>query len=413
MPEMNVRERFREVMSFNTKVAPPKWEFGYWGGSYDHWYTQGLPKRRYPRFPKPAGTHVDLYAPCWESIKGGGLPVGIGVLGGGLYWPTQTFLLDNDVKDAMGMDKSQISVNVNLLMCPQFDVRILNEDDEQLTYVDIDGVTRVFMKETGVLPAAVDTVIKDWDSWNRLKEERLSLGNVKDRFPVHWDRLLADYRDRDYVLVLGGYPVGYFGTLVHLMGYEQLFYNYHDDPRLIHDIQHTFTELWMAIYEEVLSQTDVDMYIFWEDISAGSGSMVAPATMEEFMVPYYRRMTDFLKSHGVETIFVDTDGNCYGIIPQFLAGGVTGMYPMEASCGLDLVKVRKSYPRLQLMGGIAKAEFPKGRKRIDEVLVPPAEVLPSGGYVPFGDHLIPPEVGWEEFRYYRGRLNDLIDAVQR
>jgi hypothetical protein len=33
--------------------------------------------------------------------------------------------------------------------------------------------------------------------------------------------------------------------------------------------------------------------------------------------------------------------------------------------------------------------------------------------VPFGDHLIPPEVGWEEFRYYRGRLNDLIDAVER
>jgi hypothetical protein len=65
------------------------------------------------------------------------------------------------------------------------------------------------------------------------------------------------------------------------------------------------------------------------------------------------------------------------------------------------------------MGGIAKAEFPKGRKRIDEVLEPPAEVLKSGGYVPFGDHLIPPEVGWEEFKYYRGHLNDLIDAVEK
>ena len=61
------------------------------------------------------------------------------------------------------------------------------------------------------------------------------------------------------------------------MGYEQLFYNYTDDPKLIHDIQKTFTELWIAVYEEVLSQTNVDLFIFWEDISAGSGSMVGPA----------------------------------------------------------------------------------------------------------------------------------------
>jgi hypothetical protein len=33
---MNVRERFKEVMSFNTSIAPPKWEFGYWGANYEN-----------------------------------------------------------------------------------------------------------------------------------------------------------------------------------------------------------------------------------------------------------------------------------------------------------------------------------------------------------------------------------------
>ena len=41
----------------------------------------------------------------------------------------------------------------------------------------------------------------------------------------------------------------------------------------------------------------------------------------------------------------------------------------------------------------------------------PAQVLKSGGYIPFGDHLIPPEVRWADFRYYREKLNRLIDAV--
>jgi hypothetical protein len=111
------------------------------------------------------------------------------------------------------MHKSQISVNVNLLFCPQFDVEIVEEDKVKLIYVDIDGVKRIFMKDTGVIPSALENVITDWPSWNRLKEERLSLTKLKDRFPGHWNRLLASYRNRDYVLVLGGYPAGYFGTL--------------------------------------------------------------------------------------------------------------------------------------------------------------------------------------------------------
>ena len=407
---MNVRDRFKEVMSFNTGVTPPKWEFGYWGGSYENWYEEGLPEKHRPHLPSPSGTHADLYSPCWRSLSGSRLPEGIAVTGGGLYWPTQTFMLDDDVKDALDMNESQIAVNVNLLFCPMFDVEVLEETDDRLLYKDIDGVTRVFMKETAVLPAAWSNVIEDWTSWNRLKAERLSLNNLGDRFPPHWNRLLGSYKNRDYVLVLGGYPAGYFGTLVHLMGYEKLFYNYTDAPDLIHDIMSTFTELWITIYEEVLAQTDVDLFIFWEDISAGTGSMVSPAAIREFMVPYYKRMTGFLKEKGVETIFVDTDGDCFDIIPLFLEGGVTGMYPIEASCGMDIVKTRRTYPELQLMGGIAKSEFSKGRDTIDRVLVPPAEVLKSGGYVPFGDHLIPPDVHWQEFKYYREKLNRLIGS---
>jgi len=39
------------------------------------------------------------------------------------------------------------------------------------------------------------------------------------------------------------------------------------------------------------------------------------------------------------------------------------------------------------------------------------EVLKTGGYIPFGDHFIPPDVSWENFRYYRESLNKIIDRV--
>ena len=178
---------------------------------------------------------------------------------------------------------------------------------------------------------------------------------------------------------------------------------------MIHDVQRTFTSVWMAAYEEVLSEVDIDLFVFWEDLSAGTGSLISPATIQEFIVPYYRELTDFLKARGVDTIFIDTDGFCFDLIPLFGDAGVTGMYPIEVSCGMDLVRTREAFPDLQLMGGIPKSEIRHGRERIYHFLEPVAEVLKTGGHIPYGDHLIPPEVHWEEFKYYRERLNQMID----
>lgn len=409
---MNSRERFLEVMeNFNTAASAPKWEFGYWGQTIDNWYEEGMPKKNYPQIPQKISTPTaSLYNPCWNSIKGDKLPAGIAVLGGGLYWPTQSFALDNDVRDAVNMDSGQILVDVNLLFYPMFETEIIQEDDKYLTYIDIDGVKRKFSKTTGVIPSGLEWVIKDWASWEKLKRERLNLNDIRGRFPSNWNELVKEYKKGDYVVTLGGYPQGYFGTLAHLMGYEHLFYNYTDEPELIHDIQKTFTEIWIAVYSEVLSEIDVDLFVIWEDLSAGTGSMISPATINEFMVPYYKRLTSFLKEHGVKTIFIDTDGDCFELIPIFMEAGITGMYPIEVSCGMDLVKVRKTFPNLQLMGGIPKFEIQYGKERIDDILEPVGEVLKTGGYVPFGDHLIPPEVHWNEFKYYREKLNSMTES---
>lgn len=412
---MNVRERFLEVMlNFNKHVTPPKWEFGYWGGTVDNWYASGLPKIQYPKIPTEIITSTSsLYTTAWNSAPKEKLPDGYAVLGGSLYWPTQGLGIDHDVKNALNMDKTITQVDVECVFYPRFDVEIIEETEEMQTYIDIDGVKRTFHKTTGVIPTFVEGVIKDRKSWEKVKEERVNLDDVRGRLPSNWSEQVKAYKNRDYVLNLGGYPNGYFGTLAQLMGYEKLFYMYYDDPKLIHDILHTFTEVWIAVYSEVLAEVEIDVFTFWEDISANTGSMVAPKTIKEFMLPYYKRITDFLKSKGVKVIFIDTDGDCVDLIPIFLEGGITGMYPLEASCGVDIVKVRKAFPKLQMMGGIPKYEIKHGKKRTDEILEPVAEVLKTGGYVPFGDHLIPPDIPWEHFKYYREKLNGMLESFSK
>ncbi|MCL5269451.1 MAG: hypothetical protein M1457_02605, partial [bacterium] len=317
--------------------------------------------------------------------------------------------LDSDVKDYFRMDGAQRLVDVNLLFDPMFEPRTVREDAEFLEYIDLDGARRLFAKREATIPSGLEWPVKDWDSWNRIKAERVDLERIAGRFPANWASQVAEYRRRDYPLAIGGYPHGMFGTLAHLLGYEKLFKAYYLEPDLVHDILGTFTELWLRVYEQVLSEVEVDLLHFWEDVSAGKGPMVSNGIVREFMLPYYKRIIDFVKARGVKVIFVDTDGDCWSLIPLFMSAGVTGMYPFETHCGMDIVKVRRLYPTLQIGGGIPKSEIAKGPARIDEILRPVAEVLRTGGYIPFGDHLIPPEVPWEGFKDYRTKLNGLID----
>jgi len=337
-------------------------------------------------------------------------------MAGGLYWPTQGFPLDNDVKDFFGMDKTQVLVNVNLLFHPMFEQEVIYEDDDYFDYMDLDGGKRRFLKDskTGqTIPSGIEWPISDRKSWEKLKDERLNLNDIAGRFPPNWDRLVDIYQNRDFPLALGGYPHGFFGTLANLMGYDKLFLAYYDDPGMVHDIIGTFTDLWIAVYSEVLSFVKVDHVQIWEDISFGSGSMVSPKVIEEFMVPYYKKFTDFLRSEGIDIILLDTDGDCMSIIPLFIESGINGLYPFEWHCGMDIVKVRKAFPQLKMLGGIPKSEICPGKKRIDEILEPVDVVLKTGGYIPFGDHFIPPDVDWENFQYYRNKLNNLIDDCSR
>jgi len=414
---MNSREIFTEsVINRNPNVRTLKWEFGYWGGCLNRWYKEGLPKKNRAPVPTEYRDMTDsLYTYAWNCenkyIKEGEYPNGYALCAGNMYYPNQGFALDSDVRDYFGLDAIQRRVDVNLFFEPIFEPRTIMETEEKLEYIDVDGARRIFLKESATIPTTMECVVKDRASWAQVKEERLSIKDISKRFPDDWGQLVKEYKNRDYPLILGGYPMGFFGSLAHLLGYENLFFAYYDEPEMIHDMLDTLTELWIAVFEEALQHIEVDAAAIWEDISFGSGCMLPMPLMREFMLPYYKRMTDFLRGKGVDAIIVDTDGNCWDIIPFFIECGANGMYPFEVHCTMDVRKVREMYPDLIICGGIPKSEIELGPARIDQLLEDIAPLLKSGGFIPFGDHFIPPEVSFENFKYYREKLNAMIEDI--
>ena len=127
------------------------------------------------------------------------------------------------------------------------------------------------------------------------------------------------------------------------------------------------------------------------------------------MLPGYKNVTACLRDHGVRVIMVDTDGNCWQLIPLFMEGGVNLIYPMEVAAGMDVTKVRETFPTLAIAGGIDKRNLALGKNEIDRELEKVSFMLKQGRYIPHVDHMAPPDVSWENFRYYRQKLNAIIE----
>jgi uroporphyrinogen decarboxylase len=129
------------------------------------------------------------------------------------------------------------------------------------------------------------------------------------------------------------------------------------------------------------------------------------------MLAPYQRLTGLLRDHGVDIIYVDTDGDCWKLLDLFIEGGVTAMYPFEVQSNMDVRDVRRKYPQLALQGGIDKKALAAGREAIDRELEAKVPVAASGGYIPHVDHAPPPDISWENFRYYRLRLDAMLDEI--
>lgn len=291
---------------------------------------------------------------------------------------------------------------------PEYEVEVMEKfKDGSKIIIDGSGVKKRVGKENDSIPEYLDWPVKTREDWERFKIERLN-PKTPGRYPDNLNSLVESYENRDFPLWMGG-GVGFFGPLRSLLGEVALLTSYYDQPVLIKDMIDYLVDFWIEVYCSLFLRIKPDFFLMWEDMCYKTGSLISPETFREFMLPAYKRFTSFLKNNGVRNIMVDTDGNCCELIPLFIEGGVTGICPMEVAAGMDVVEVRKKFSRLQMTGGIDKRVLARDRSSIDKELESKIPyMLKCGGYIPHVDHLIPPDVPFDNFIYYKKRLERMV-----
>jgi uroporphyrinogen decarboxylase len=192
------------------------------------------------------------------------------------------------------------------------------------------------------------------------------------------------------------------------MGDELGLITFHTDPGLVHEIMEHITDIYLAVWGEVVKEIRVDVIHLWEDMCYKNGPLISPRMWEEFLGPNYRRIKAFAVQHNIPVISVDTDGNPDRITPPMIRNGVNLLFPMEVAAGVNVNDWRERYPTLAFMGGIDKRLLAQGPAAIDRELERIRPAVEKGRYIPDLDHLVPDDVSWGNYCYYAQALKRLV-----
>ncbi len=352
---MNERERFYATMHYQPRDRSPIYDFSFWDETVVIWYEQGLPR---------------------------------------------TVTLENS-DDFFGMD-SFYYTGVNVDLAPAFEQTVLEDRGDHEIVQQADGVRVLRKKFMGSIPQHMGHLLVDRESWRKHYKPRLDPTSPA-RYPADWGERVKVWTNpkRDQTIVLPGGSL--YGKLRDWMGMENISLVLYDDPAWFEEMVETLADCIIGTLTKVFETGGhFDACGMWEDMAYNAGPLMSVRHFKQYLVPHYRRITDFLHKNGVDVIWLDCDGNIEKLVPLWLDAGVNCMFPLEiGTWGADPVKYRQQYGKdLLLMGGFDKHILARSKAEIKHEIERLTPLVEEGGFIAFCDHRVPPDVPLDHYLFY-------------
>jgi uroporphyrinogen decarboxylase len=370
---MTPRERFLAVMEYQPVDRVPNHEVGVWTQTADRWQEEGL----------------DIYDLHWDWFTG---------------------------EERYAMDPREY-IPVNFGMVPPFDEEVLEEDERYLIKRSGNGIVTRALKEgtsrgmRASMDEYIDFPVKTAEDFRALQKRFIA--HHASRYPPQWETLmLPGWLKREHVLILGRNcsTLGFYWRAREWMGTEGLSYAWYDQPALMHEMMEFIADFTIEVARPILDKVTPDYIFLNEDMAMKTGPLLAPRTYKTFIYPHLKRLIAFFKSKGVRYFMVDSDGNTEPLLSLMMDAGVDGIWPLErASKDTDPAFLRQKYGRnLRLWGAVDKRELAKDKAAIDDHLRTFIPLIEEGGFIPTVDHLVSPDVPYDNFLYYMQRKQALL-----
>ncbi len=181
-----------------------------------------------------------------------------------------------------------------------------------------------------------------------------------------WDevpKIFWDYSERQFQMLrrclpegmkaIGGIGNGVFEVSEDLVGFEQLCYMQADDPELFADLYRRIGDLILELWATFLDRHGRDFAVcrIGDDMGFKTGTLLAPKTLIEHVVPQYRRVIGLIHKAGFPYL-QHCCGNVFDIMDDLIAAGIDAKHSNEDAIAPFDEWIARYGGRIGLFGGI-------------------------------------------------------------
>ena len=152
---------------------------------------------------------------------------------------------------------------------------------------------------------------------------------------------------------VGGIGNGVFEISEDLVGFEYLCYMQVDDPDLFSDLYRRIGDLLVVLWTTFLERYSGDYIVcrFGDDLGFKSGTLIAPRTIKDHIIPQYKRVIDLV--HGAGRRFLwHSCGNIFSVMEDAIAAGIDAKHSNEDVIAPFDRWLELYSDRIALVGGI-------------------------------------------------------------
>lgn len=367
-----ITDRAYRVFTYQSVDRVPDHEFGYWPQTIRRWLGEGL--------------DLELTADEKNQMFCGTLDRYFGFEGG-----------------------HSAGIDLKTHMNPTFETEIIERKENSVIMRDGSGAIAERYEasaDQSSIPHFLKFPVETPDDWAEMKEHFAHDDPTRE---LSQENIQRARKAADEGKQIGIGCTGFYGVMRGWMGFENLSCAFFEYPDMIHDM----VEHWAGLYTQQISRLPDDLPIdhvsWWEDMACKNGPLVGPDMFRKFIQPGYHAVMGAAAAHGAVLSIVDCDGDPHDIVGNWLEEGVNIMFPLEVAAGVDPFAWREEFGKdLRMQGCIDKRAVAAGPEATDKELERIKPLLDQGGFVPHLDHLVPPDISFDNYRYYLDKKRKMI-----
>jgi len=197
------------------------------------------------------------------------------------------------------------------------------------------------------------------------------------------------------------------------VGLDTFVYLYDETPQVVSDFIAAYTDSEIRRLHAIADPALSPVVLIPEDFASKQGPIFSPAFLRQELFPHVRRMTAAWHSHGLKALF-HSDGNWKSAIPDLVACGVDGFYCLEPMLGMDIVELKKAWPKHVWAGGVDGVDLmergtPEQVRREVHRIIQETDALCSGGIFIDTSSEINPPIKPENFQAMVGAVGEILN----